>query len=108
MYVTLNTVFWRFREIFGLLVYPNNIFHICHPGVFLLTHIISFIISNTHHTEYNANQNTGATCFDRLCSSSGPIFELFQVLFKIYICIYIIAHKTNCKRMGSQSARYIF
>ena len=24
-------------------------------------------------------------CFDRLWSSSGPIFELVQVLFKIYI-----------------------
>ena len=29
-------------------------FYICHPGVFLLTHIISFI-SHAHHVLYNAN-----------------------------------------------------
>ena len=34
------------------------------------------------HTIYSImkNYNTGATCFDRLWSSSGPIFELVQVI----------------------------
>ena len=50
--------------------------------------------------QYNANQNTGTTCFDRLWSSSDPIFELVQVLFKICIlrsgvpCAYTSSYET--------------
>jgi len=61
-------------------------FHICHPGLFLLPHIISLL--SVIHTIYSIMQTKiqgHFTCFDRLWSSSGPIFELVQVLFKIYI-----------------------
>ena len=63
-----------------------------------------FIISHTHHIQYNANWNAGATCFDRLWSSSGPVFELVQVLFKIYI----VRSGIPCAYTSSYEQAYLY
>ena len=76
------------------------IFHICHPGVFLLTYIINLL--SVIHTIYSIIQTKiqglhVSTVYGHL---QTLFFELVQDLFKIYISCALGSHALTIRLMS--------